>query len=117
MDTKWESVGGMNWEIGIDMYILLWGFPGGGVVKNLPANAGNAEDTGLIPGSQKFPRVANGNPVFLSGKFHGQRSLVDYSLVGYMGSKRIRHNTYIEQTTSENLVRSTGNSTWCSVVA
>ena len=37
MDTKWESVGGMNWEIGIDMYILLWGFPGGGVVKNLPA--------------------------------------------------------------------------------
>ena len=36
MDTKWESVGGMNWEIGIDMYILLWGFPGGGVVKNLP---------------------------------------------------------------------------------
>ena len=25
-------------------------FPGGSVVKNLPANAGNTRDTGLIPG-------------------------------------------------------------------
>ena len=25
-------------------------FPGGSVVKNLPANAGDAGDTGLIPG-------------------------------------------------------------------
>ena len=29
------------------------GFPGGSVVKNLPANAGNAGDVGLIPGSGK----------------------------------------------------------------
>ena len=30
------------------MYLpILWGFPGGSVVKNLPANAG---DAGLIPG-------------------------------------------------------------------
>ena len=28
------------------------GFPGGSVVKNLPANAG---DVGLIPGSEIFP--------------------------------------------------------------
>ena len=62
MDTKWESVGGMNWEIGIDMYILLWGFPGGGVVKNLPANAGNAEDTGLIPGLGQSLGERNGYP-------------------------------------------------------
>ena len=27
------------------------GFPGGSVVKNPPANAGEARDTGLIPGS------------------------------------------------------------------
>ena len=26
------------------------GFPGGSVVKNPPANAGDARDTGLIPG-------------------------------------------------------------------
>ena len=34
------------------------GFPGGSVVKNLPANAG---DTGLVPGSGRSPGVGNGN--------------------------------------------------------
>ena len=29
------------------------GFPGGSVVKNLPANTGDAEDVGLIPGSRR----------------------------------------------------------------
>ena len=29
---------------------LSKGFPGGSVVKNPPANAGDAEDVGLIPG-------------------------------------------------------------------
>ena len=33
------------------------------MVKNLPANAGDAEDTGLIPGSRRSLRVENGNPV------------------------------------------------------
>ena len=28
------------------------GFPGGAMVKNLPANAGNARDVGLIPESR-----------------------------------------------------------------
>ena len=32
------------------------------VVKNLPVNAGDAEDTGSIPGCRRFPRVENGNP-------------------------------------------------------
>ena len=36
------------------------GFPGGSVVKNLPANAG---DMGLIPGSGRSPGEGNGNPV------------------------------------------------------
>ena len=34
---------------------LLLGFPGGTVVKNVPANAGDARDTGSIPGSGRFP--------------------------------------------------------------
>ena len=34
------------------------GFPGGSVVKNSPANAG---DVGLIPGSGRSPGVGNGN--------------------------------------------------------
>ena len=36
------------------------GFPGGSVVKNLPANAG---DVGLISGLGRFPGVGNGNPL------------------------------------------------------
>ena len=33
------------------------------MVKNLPANVGDAGDMGLIPGSGKFPREGNGNPL------------------------------------------------------
>ena len=38
------------------------GFPGGSVVKNLPANAGDAGDMGLIPGSGRSPGGGHGNP-------------------------------------------------------
>ena len=40
------------------------------MVKNLPANAGDARDMGLIPGSARSPGVGNGTL---------QRSLVSYS--------------------------------------
>ena len=36
------------------------GFPGGSVVKNTPANAG---DVGSVPGSGKTPEEGNGNPL------------------------------------------------------
>ena len=39
------------------------GFPGNAVVKNLPANAGDAGDAGSIPGSERSPGVGNGNPL------------------------------------------------------
>ena len=56
------------------------GFPGGSVVKNPPANVGDAgsiPDSGISPGK-------NGNPlqVFLPGKSHGQRSLAGYKSMG-----------------------------------
>ena len=35
-------------------------FPGGSVVKNLPANAG---DVGLIPELERSPGEGNGNPL------------------------------------------------------
>ena len=38
-------------------------FPGGSVVKSTPANAGNARDPGLIPGSGRSPGKGNGNPL------------------------------------------------------
>ena len=47
------------------------------MVKNLPANAGDARDKGLIPGSGKSPGEGNGNPLQHSFQenFHGQRRL------------------------------------------
>ena len=44
-------------------HVSCWGFPGGSVVKNLPANAGGAEDAGLIPGLGRSLREGNGNPL------------------------------------------------------
>ena len=38
-------------------------FPGGAMVKNPPANAGDMRDTGSIPGSERSPRGGNGNPL------------------------------------------------------
>ena len=37
-----------------------WDFPGGSVVKNLPANAGNV---GSLPGLGRCPGGGNGNPL------------------------------------------------------
>jgi len=64
------------------------GFLCGSGVKNLPANAG---DVGLIPEEGRSPGEENGNltSVFLPGKSHRQRSLVDHSP---WGCKRVRHN-------------------------
>ena len=39
------------------------GFPGGTVVKNPPANAGDTGDTGSIPGSGRSSAGGNGNPL------------------------------------------------------
>ena len=45
---------------------MLWGFLGGSVVKNPPANIGDAGDTGLIPWVGKTPWSKNGNPLHFS---------------------------------------------------
>ena len=61
------------------------GFPGGSVVKNLPASAGDVKRhrfdfwVGKIPWSRKWQPTL----VFLPEKFHGQRNLVDYSPWGH----------------------------------
>ena len=39
------------------------GFPDGFMVKNPPANAEDARDVGLIPGTGISPRAENGNPL------------------------------------------------------
>ena len=47
------------------------------MVKNPPAKAG---DTDLIPGLGRSLGMGNGDPVFLTGKSHGQGRPADYSL-------------------------------------
>ena len=39
------------------------GFPGGSVVKNPPAGAGDARDVGSIPGLRRYPGGGNENPL------------------------------------------------------
>ena len=55
---------------------------GNSVVKNPPVNAGDAGDPGCDPWLREIPwrRKWQPTPVFLPGKFHGQRNLVGYSL-------------------------------------
>ena len=43
--------------------IRYMGFPGGALVKNLPANEGDARDGGLILVLRRSPGVGNGNPL------------------------------------------------------
>ena len=43
--------------------MFLLGFPGGAVVKNQPTTAGDAGDSGSIPGSGRSPGGGNSNPV------------------------------------------------------
>ena len=58
------------------------GFPGGSVVKNSPANAG---EMGSVPGLGRSPAEGNDNPLQYSylENPHGQRSLVGYSPWGH----------------------------------
>ena len=39
------------------------GFPRSAVIKNLPVNAGDTRDEGLIPGSGRSPGKGHGNPL------------------------------------------------------
>ena len=60
------------------------------MVKNLPANAGDARDMGSIPGSERSPGIGNGNPP--------QYSFLENSMTEQpgglqsMASQRVGHN-------------------------
>ena len=70
------------------MHIEGLGFSHGSAVKILPANAGDTGHMGSILGSGRAPwrRKWKPTPVFLPGKFHGQRSLEGYSPWGHKES-------------------------------
>ena len=61
------------------------GFPGGSVGKESVCNAGDAGDSGSIPGLERSPGEGHSNPfpVFLPGESHGQRMLVGYRPWGH----------------------------------
>ena len=80
----------LNWYFFQDLW-LIRGFLSGTVIKNLPAHAGDARDTGSISGSGRWRRTWQPTPVFLPGKFHGQRSLVGYSPLGCKESDITEH--------------------------
>ena len=62
------------------------GFPGGSVVKNLPANAGDSDST--LGREDPLENERQSILVFSRGESHGQRSLAGYTL---WGLKRVRH--------------------------
>ena len=53
----------MNWDKPLP---ASRGFSVAQMVKNLPANAEDVRDTGLIPGSGRFPGRGHGNPLWYS---------------------------------------------------
>ena len=52
----------MRWILLLFLILTDGGFPGGMVVINPPANAGDTRDMSSIPGSRRSPDAGNGNP-------------------------------------------------------
>ena len=74
-------------------FVLLYssteGFPGGSVVKNPPANAGDAEDVGSIPGKGRSPREGMAtHSSILAWKIPWTEELGGLQS---MGSQRVQH--------------------------
>ena len=44
-------------------YNVIWASQVARVVKNLPANAGDVRDAGLLPGLARYPGGEHGNPL------------------------------------------------------
>ena len=61
--------------------------------KESASNAGDTRDVSLVPGLERSLEVGNGNPtpVFLPGRFQGEKSLPDYSSYGSKESDMTEH--------------------------
>ena len=75
------------------------------MVKNPPANAGDARDVGSILGSGRSPGGGKWQPtpVYLPEKSHGQRSLAGYSTKHHQEwntTKRAQHILKVYSSTS-----------------
>ena len=73
----WESTQALFIYLLFNIYLFIWGFPGGSVVKNLPAmQEMQVQSLGLEDPPKK--EMATHSSI-LPGESHGQRSLVGYS--------------------------------------
>ena len=70
------------------------------VVKNLPANVGDARDMGLIPGLGRYPQVGNGNPL-------------QYSCLGNPMDRGAQRSTVHEVAMSQIRVSTWEGPVWC----
>ena len=63
------------------------------MVQTLPAKAGDAVDSGSIPGPERSPGVGNGNPLQYSCLENSKerRSLAGYGPRGYKESDKTEH--------------------------
>ena len=86
--TKW-SKSNRDRQILYDiMYMRNLGFP---VIKNLPANAGDTRDAGLIPGLGRSPTVGNGSTLQYSCLEDSLESLMGYRPWGHKDSDTTEH--------------------------
>ena len=89
-----NSVNFLAWRVTFSFRLSIsQGFPGALVVKNLPAQAGDARDAGSIPGSGKAPGGGHGNPLQYSrpGKFLDRGAWLSAQS---MGSRRAQHDAH-----------------------
>ena len=74
-------------NFGGNCYTVFLGFPDNFGGKEYACNAGDIGDSGSIPELGRSPGGGNGKSlIFLPRKFHGQRSLADYSSWGHKES-------------------------------
>ena len=90
--------------------INLHGLPRWRVVKNLPANAGDARDTGLIPGSGRPPGRGHENPYHRSClENHMDRGAWRAVVLGVAESRtRLSHSTLIHTNLMYDTVLASG---------
>ena len=84
-ETKIQEIAYWNCtDLQVDFFYM--GFPGNSIGKESACYAG---DPGSIPGLGRTPGEENGSiPVFLTGEFHGQRSLAVCSPQGCQESDK-----------------------------
>ena len=77
----------------------MTGFPGGSVVKTLPASAGDARDLGSIPGRQDpLEKEMATHSSILAWKIPWtERSLAGYSLCSLKESDMTEHSTHVKK--------------------